>query len=795
VATGLPDISQRIRRSSILKPAVLPPLLMGFNAQVIQLILFRETMVLSNGSESSLGLCLAAWALLNGIGAFSGWRLKRIGLSLGRLFNMAILLMPLLMIVSIHIARIAKDLFDQPAAEQIPLLTFSLMAIIILGPVTILDGLLFVVAIEGLFKKKETNEASFVYGAESMGALVGGLVFTFILVYFMDPFTVVGLLLIVNALYSSNNRMSLFSCASLRKVVRITFLSAGAVMLIQGHKINDYSEQIRWSSLQSNLELKTTLETPYQSLAVLEYENEESIFGNGHLLFTLQSEKSAESGDWERSIFPNFGLLQKDKTENILLLGGGGKGYIRDILEYEPARIDWIEYDKGLVDLIRQRLIPEEKEAMDSPKVFLHNVDGRYFIKNAQSASFDLILLDIPDPVNSNINRYYTIEFFNECKRVLTPGGVLMLGLTCQPNYIGEDILVRNGSVYAALKNTFPNLLITPGTFSFMAAGKNGIDLTADPEALIKRYEAKGMKTNRFSPYLFYTWFEEDDLLWIKKIFDERFENNGFQVNRDDKPIAYYADAKLFTKVTGSSEDESLSSKAEAIMIGADIGSFRILVQWFWMVFPLLGLLFYAIAVCVRKRSDAIYFNARRLLLLFAAVVMGFTGIVLEMGTLFSFQNSSGFLYSQMGMLIAAYMAGLAIGALSPRKTMKPRKIFLLAIISVVIGVVGFISILPVVGSANPGTFGSLLLYTVCTILFGVGGGLTFYGIALALEGQKGASGGLIYTLDIIGACVGAWQASSIMTPLFGIQLTVVISCALLCFILILCILLPSIRR
>ena len=50
-----------------------PPFVLGLNTQIAQLLILREAMILSSGSETALGLCLGAWALLNGVGALGGW--------------------------------------------------------------------------------------------------------------------------------------------------------------------------------------------------------------------------------------------------------------------------------------------------------------------------------------------------------------------------------------------------------------------------------------------------------------------------------------------------------------------------------------------------------------------------------------------------------------------------------------------------------------------------------------------------------------------------------------------------
>ena len=183
---------------------LVPLLLLGINAEVIQLVLFREALMLSNGSEISLGLALASWALFNGAGALAAFPFGRGGASRrGRFFTLLILLLPLFCAGSIHLARVVRELFGVPGATPLRLLLFSGMASFVLGPVTFLDGFLFVSALDAFFtpRGRGGEGAAVAYGTESLGALAGGLIFTFFWVRFLDPISIAGLLACLNGLF------------------------------------------------------------------------------------------------------------------------------------------------------------------------------------------------------------------------------------------------------------------------------------------------------------------------------------------------------------------------------------------------------------------------------------------------------------------------------------------------------------------------------------------------------------------------------------------------------------------
>ncbi|MHC4944662.1 MAG: spermine/spermidine synthase domain-containing protein [Planctomycetota bacterium] len=753
--------------------APLPPLLLGFNAQVIQLILFREALVLSSGSEAALGLCLGAWAFFNGLGALAGWICLKLRLSLGRFFALLLACMPLLLALSVHLSRVCRAWIDVPPGEHLRLGVFSLLAVVVLAPATFLDGLLFLSALERLFGKKAGGSGtSFVYGMESMGSLAGGLLFSFLLVAFADPFTVAGLLLCLNSLFLPLSGVRpLIRPRGLRSGVRLVLFCAGCLALVFGPSINKASDSLRWHILQPGLEWIESRETRYQNLAVLKYGHEFSIFGNTHLLFTLRPRSPADSGDWELGVFPHFAMLQNVGARSVLLIGGGSKGFLNDLLEYEPSRLDWVDFDRVLVELSAQYQHPEERLAWQASEVVYHETDGRYFIKTSAPESYDLILVDVPDPANANLNRYYSLDFFQECRRALRNEGILVISMSCQPNFLGDAMKQRNGSVYAALREVFPSVVVTPGTFSFLAAGGAETAPSADPETLIQRFEAKGMQTDRFSPLLFYTFFEEDDLAWINKLFREGREAGEFIPNEDDRPVAYFSDYLLTSAILGEPGEKGLWGAWEDFLAGHDAGydssrPFAVL-----LVLPGLGLILLLLAM--RKRGADVS-AARRGLLFLTAFTTGFSGISLEVAVLFAFQNGSGYLYSQMGVIIALYMAGLALGALQTGIASKAHSCFLASLVFMALGLGAALALLPLLNRLIPGEFFTLLFYGITILLLGASGGLSFRGVSLALAGLGTPGGGMIYFMDIVGTSLGGLLVGSSLIPSLGIRWTLV---------------------
>lgn len=749
-----------------------PSLILGFNAQVIQLILFREALILSNGSELSLGICLAVWALFNGAGALMGWLLHRLKLDVGRWFLPMLACLPLLLGASIVCARVARACVDLPGSEPLPMIDFSLLSLMVLAPATFVDGLLFFAALEKLFGKKAGGEGtSRVYGVVSLGALVGGMLFSLVLVTVMTAFSMAGLLLLLNALFLLMHRSGIETRRSkFRWISGSILLACGALAVIAGSDLNRWAEHLRWKVLQPDLEWIESRETPYQNLAVLRYEDEYSVFANSHLLYSLRARAASKTGDWERALFPNFAMLQPEAPKQVLLIGGGTKGFLNDLLEYEPATLYWVEFDQALIELAARYQVSEEREARNSERVVFEETDGRLFVKSLEAASLDLIVVDVPDPSNANVNRYYTKEFFEECRDALRVGGVLALGLSSQPNYIGEHILQRNGSVYAALKTVFPHVRITPGTFSFLVAGRENARPTVDAEELLRRYVELGLESDRFSPFLFYTFFEESAQEWIDALYEKSLVEGALELNIDDRPVAYQADSRLAAAITGHKPRDGETGLWEKLISGDSTRDPSLL-------FLVLGggLLGGGAILCLlarRKRPGRPGDHAGKALYFSLAFITGFSGIVFEVALLIAYQNHAGHLYSRMGVLIACYMAGLSAGALWRGKDPTSQSSFALAMAFILVGWGGAIILTSGLGGWLAGEFISLTLFALANFLFGAAGGLSFRGVSLALKRMGTPGGGLIYFFDIVGTFVGGWLAGSRLIPCFGIRMT-----------------------
>lgn len=128
----------------------------------------------------------------------------------------------------------------------------------------------------------------------------------------------------------------------------------------------------------------------------------------------------------------HIGLLAQASPKNALVIGGGDGGSVDEIIKHPSIeKVHLVELDAEVISISRAWFAKVHNGALDNPKLTINIADGfvwmREFPKNnCEFAKFDLIVMDLTDPVGPAEN-LYSLEFFNLVKSVLAPTGCLSL--------------------------------------------------------------------------------------------------------------------------------------------------------------------------------------------------------------------------------------------------------------------------------------------------------------------------------------------------------------------------------
>lgn len=163
----------------------------------------------------------------------------------------------------------------------------------------------------------------------------------------------------------------------------------------------------------------------------------------------------------------------------VLVVGGGDGGAVREVCKYpEVERVVLAELDPEVIEVSRRHL-PALATALDDPRVEICVGDGLAYLAATPAGSFDVILVDAPDPIGPAEGLFST-DFYALAERALAPSGLFAAQTEC-PLLHGE--LIRR--VQAALRERFAvaglywGVVPTyPGSmWSFSCAAKQALDL------------------------------------------------------------------------------------------------------------------------------------------------------------------------------------------------------------------------------------------------------------------------------------------------------------------------------
>jgi spermidine synthase len=717
-------------------------ILMGMGVLLAQIILLRELMVVFSGNELTAGIMLASWLLWTAAGsALPGKYADRIRQK-PFFFALVQLLLAGILPATFLLARALRLLLGVPAGEIASLPHIVIGIFLLLIPFCLLSGLLFAVGcgllaeIAGSVQRHGAHTVARVYACEALGAGIGGALFSYLLIHIFNPWQVCLLIAVLMFLSSMLLTRRLVFVASLGICLMI------ATLVLTGQRLDPISHGWGWGGYK----VVASKDTIYGTITVISDGPQQSFFENGMLAFSYPDPQTAEEA-------AHFALLEHPRPQNLLVIGGGVGGLIGEALQHPSLRhVDYVELNPHVISLGRALLPPAAARVLDDPRVEIIPMDGRRFVRHARQ-QYDVIILHLPDPTTAQLNRCYTREFFAEVKEILREGGVFAFAVHSSENIIGQTLGQFLRSLSWTMREVFPEVICLPGSSArFLGARDKGV-LTTDPALLVKRALARGLRLQYMRDYYLLSNLSLERVGYLKDIL---IPKKGVEINRDLRPICYFYDIVLW-----SAHDIPLVKRWFLSLMG-------LRVEWIFSLIAAATLLL----LWLGRRSSMSP-------VLWAVVVTGFSQIALEVILIVCFQIIYGYLYYALGMIITAFMIGLALGgwmisAMLGRITRPVRLLFLVqgALALYTLG------ILPFILGLHQGVFPSALAgaiersFPVLTLVAGFLGGIHFpLANKVYLERHKGIGrvGGLLYGIDLAGAAAGALVMSVVLVPIVGI--------------------------
>lgn len=681
----------------------LPPFLLGLLATSFQVLLLREFSAYFSGNELTLGIILASWLLWVGLGSFVAGKLKSFP-RCSSIYFLVISLFPFTLLA----VRFSRFLFHLLPGEIVGLFPITLMSFGLCLLIGFPLGALFVINVV-----RQAGDVSRVYILESLGAVIAGPVVYLALSLSASSWTTA-------AIIAATATILIF-WADQKKPSAIWAL--GLIALLAGFWLADLpSQKAYWKPFT----LLITHDTRYSRLQLIQVQEQISLYSNNAPVYSFPDPGAAEES-------VHFAMLQNPQVSRVLLIGGGAGGALGELLKYPKAQVDYLELDPEIINLSQVFLRDEGKSNLAASRVRIILRDGRTFLQKSKE-SYQVILLNLPEPATAQVNRYYTLEFFRLARRHLTSGGILSFPVQSSEAVIGSELQQFLSSLYFTLSRVFPEVRVVPGNRNVFLA--SAAPLTLDPQELTHRISSLGLLTRYLEPRSLETRLQTLRVENLKS----RLGSGPRRLNSDFVPVSFFLNASLWsTQFRGP---------------GAGILRFFSKVPVSWLLgLPLL--LFGLLLVVLRAQKKEASFS------LLPLGIMGLTTIVTEIVLLVWFQALYGYLYGRISLLLSTFMLGLFLGAILGKRVQRITYGWLAVIQT------GFLLLLGLFRLAIPARLPEVLAFSILLALGILGGGLFVASNRLFLRVREDYGRG--YSLDLFGSFVGALVTSSLLIPLAGL--------------------------
>jgi spermidine synthase len=257
--------------------------------------------------------------------------------------------------------------------------------------------------------------------ADYLGALIGGLVWPFVLLPHLGMIRGAAATGIINLLAAA-----VVSIFLLRRVVStrqlITALGALglalallATLLVRAQDIETTSRQRLYAD-----PIIACRQSAYQEIVVTRRGNDMRLYLDGGLQFSTRDEYRYT----ESLVYPVLGA----GAHSVLVLGGGDGLAARELLRTPGVdKIVQVELDPAVIELARSTMRYANGGSLDNPRVHVVTADAMKWLRETKSPSFDAIIVDLPDPDTPVLGRLYSTEFYALVSRALAPGGLMVV--------------------------------------------------------------------------------------------------------------------------------------------------------------------------------------------------------------------------------------------------------------------------------------------------------------------------------------------------------------------------------
>ena len=675
-------------------------ILLGVATVIAQALLLREAMAAMGGSEIAWGVVMALWLTGMALGA-------RIGVTVGSP-RLAETLPPAVIVLAgcgVVTLRAAPAILGAASGEALTTASaFWLWAVAIL-PAALAGGLGFPI----LAHRFGVGGGGRAYALEAAGALVGGVLLSLALINLGAAAALtVALGLVAAATVWHRNR----GIAILLAVVGFAGATPAAELLAQAGW--------RWSGNPGAL--RGWRETRLQHLEATRG-LPTAVYADGRLLASYPDSYVT---------LPRAHLLMllHPDPRSVFAVGCVADGSVEAMARHPVERLVVVEEDPDLLRQLPEWYGKELQGALSTSTV--HAVAADPLRAMTRSGPWDLVILRDGNPTTLRRNRTRTLEFLRRCRANMNSDGILIVRIAVSDTYLGGGGGRLLAVLVATVKRVFPSLAVIPGEEVLLVAGGPEANLAIDHDVLVERLASRGVDGSELFPEMIPFLLDSDRRADLEAKLDF------------DAPLNTVLNPRAVLLAGGLHEGRSRHSIVRLVLALENIGPWPLAVG---LGVAILGLL----AAAAAGRPPAIS----------TAAVVGFSSMGWWLLLIASWQATRGSVYSEIGVLTAVFMGGLAIGATIANRWSRPDRylpavLFAGCIVSVVIAI---------------GVAVRTPLLTIPPLLLSAGllTGIAFPGMTALIHDTTRRSPGVVFAADEAGAASAALMIGVFAIPWAGL--------------------------
>jgi spermidine synthase len=192
-------------------------------------------------------------------------------------------------------------------------------------------------------------------------------------------------------------------------------------------------------------------------------------------------------------------MICHKNPKNVLIIGGGDGGALREVVKYPAREIYLVDIDKKVIEVSKKYLPSVSKGAFDDKRLKIFIEDASKFIKKYKNF-FDVIIEDLTDP--SPVAKFcWNIKFYRNIFLALKENGIASF----QSGYLKEPFAKK---ARRDLKKVFPFLEIRKAFVGCFPMDEHTFSLVSKKidfneisfENIERKFKRLKLKTNYYSP-------------------------------------------------------------------------------------------------------------------------------------------------------------------------------------------------------------------------------------------------------------------------------------------------------